>query len=255
MGKLRTSLTSTSTLLNALDHSVKEKLGKLRVMLSDSDAWMKSGLSGCEHLYFYVAEKLKSKKVEWKTVENQPLSAYDDPNVQEHLKAIDHCVAESVKFSQQWTLIKTGLEGDLKRAEDALADSAAQLAKKKKKLFQSKKYKTKMDHYEAVVRELTDKAHAINQKFRDLKALDLEPKSPARIHSTVHLKITSPLKELAPFLTRRKDEHYQEFVGAKTKLDKTANDIRAAAEFASQMKVIQEMVAESEAMEAEAGED
>jgi hypothetical protein len=73
-----------------------------------------------------------------------------------------------------------------------------------------------------------------------------KPPSPANVRQILSITEESSLKDVAIALTRKNEALYKVYNSLVLNLNQTANEMRQHAEFAGQMKVLQEMIAEAE---------
>jgi hypothetical protein len=251
MGKLRTSLTNAATLVKNVVKSVDREVKKLQALTSDTDAWVRSGSAGIDELCLYLSEKLKKKGIAYKSAENDLIKVHADSNVANYLKGIEFTVQAASDFSARFEAIAgdQGLDGDLAALDKALKDVADQIRKKQKKLLQSKKYKAKIAGY---TKTLQDLQADVVKSCNDLKRMRKDkPPSPAKVRQILSITEESSLKDVAIALTRKNEALYKVYNSLVLNLNQTANEMRQHAEFAGQMKVLQEMIAEAEEMDKE----
>jgi myosin heavy subunit len=251
MGKLRTSLTNAAALVKGVTKSVERQATKMQNIAKDVDSWVKSGSSGIDELYIYLAEKLKKQGSTYKAAENDQIKDHSDANVVRNLKGIQMCIGLGQDASSQAEeiLADQALDKDLAALDKVLSDIAGQVRKKQKKLLQSKKYKTKIAGYAKMLADLQGSVAQATRTLREMRRN--KPPSPARVRSFLDITDTSKLKDLEIALSRKNGELYKEYNSLVLNLNQTANDIRQHAEFAGHVKVIQDMIAEAEDMEKE----
>ncbi|MEI9974304.1 MAG: hypothetical protein WDO73_20995 [Ignavibacteriota bacterium] len=113
---------------------------------------------GYELLYMYLKQKAAAGNAKIEAWQKDPLQAHLDPKVTEFITHIEQARAELTTVFKAYddtaTVLVQTVNADLDRALAYAKEVETMIAKKKKKLLQSAKFKTKIATYEKSLNEL-----------------------------------------------------------------------------------------------------
>lgn len=251
MGKLKESLANATKLVAALEKPIETMVKKLGVLKDEVSEWKEGSFVGIDELAIYLLEKLKKAGIDFKSVQNSLLKEYSDDNIAHYIKGVQFALDEAGKYhTQLMTLVNDqGFDRSLNTVADLLADIAKQIRKKKKQLIQSKKFKTKINGYDADLEKLETKVAALQTTVVDARK-NLPP-SRQYLEQNFGVNEEWKLRDIVDMITMKKAKLYAEYNSLILKLDQSILEIRKEAEFAEVMRTIKEMVADADDMENE----
>ncbi len=251
MGKFRDSLVGLSTSVANCEGAVKQIEDKLTKTATNVSHHFTVVMEGYQATYMHLNELAKKKGGKVEDLLGKTLAEVGDKDLPAFVKGINDAIAAGVKDTQSWTqLHKTNVEPAQKLTvglDEKLDQLNAMLAKKKKKLIQSAKYKTKLAGYESALKALGDVA----KKLR-LAVTSINPPQNEEQFKKYGLKPTDKvqlIKDRAGFLPNQIKAFEQQGKDSVThaRNAKTFN-------LSGQMKAVQSMIADAEGMEKEAPE-
>lgn len=251
MGQLRTSLTNAIKLTENL-RTTSEKYGKqLSNLTKGADSFVKGGFAGIDELYLYVVEKLKKKGIDIEKAKNVQLKTIADANIKRYLAGVQFIIDEASKFTTEFAAIADdkSVDNTLTALEPVLKGIEDQIRKKKKKLLQSKKFKVKITNYEGTLATLRKIIAECREDLTELRRI--KPPSPTQIRRLLFATEDSKLVDLKNALSADRKKLHDDYNSLLLKLNQSSGDIREQAEFAEVMKMIKQMVADSDDMEKE----
>jgi hypothetical protein len=255
MGKLRDSLIATDKVLKHISKEVQGVSGKFEADISNAFQLVQVGSEGVDSLYVYLTQKVKKQGKTWKEAEKQTVEDYADPNVKKFVAGIADFEKQAITFSLKWDYAFKGLEGDVKKADATLKDIEAQIAKKKKRLLQSKKFKAKMVLYEKALSNLRDGVDALVNSLNSItNDPSIAPPSPTQIKKVLNVSMKSTLAEVDNASSRTIKQLLEKYKTVKQSGEKSTRKFRQAGDFQSELKVIALMIKEADEMEEESEE-
>lgn len=254
MGKLHESLTAAVGFVQGIEKSARETAAKLSTLVESGQLWLESSGHANSQLYAYMNEKLKLEKKKYKDVEGDAISAHADSKVVGFLQEITQMQKQASDFRTNWEKLGESLEADLARGATVLAEIDKTIAKKKKKLLQSKKYKTKIAGYEKLVGDLRARIQKVTDTIHALRTDNTKkPPSQQQVALALGLKPSSTLKQLEDSATSRFQSLYNEYQSG-WKAGKIIVDGLKKQEFSKEITSLKAMISEAKDIEAEAPE-
>ena len=168
MGQLRDSLGALSTLLKAVDASGTALAERLEKQGENARELRERVYGGHEVIVQYLDAKLKKKNQKLSEKSKDKLQAHWDPEIAKYVKGVEDACKDAIRMIESWNLVKGGVDGELKRFNEAAGSVSAQLEKKRGKLFQSKTYKSKLAGYDATLQQIKV---AADKRFSELAAV------------------------------------------------------------------------------------
>lgn len=246
-GKLRSSLIDVSDSLRAVDRQVDAVADDFEKISSNAWQLMQMTAGGIDETYLYINEKLKARGEKYEDHLKEPIAAFADNTVKAFVKGIRDGARQAVRFSKEWQDTGDGLRAELARLDGALDDVERMIAKKKKKWFQSKKYKKKLKTYEDALEELRQKSRTIGRALNE--AQQNNPPSPRQIQRTLAIGPKSTLKELDDLASIEVQNLLKKYGDAKKTAEGSGRKFRQAGDFAGELKILRAWVAEADEME------
>jgi hypothetical protein len=250
MGKLKTSLTALATIADAIEKKGEKVLSELTTRSTTVQKTLERVNGGYELLYMYLKQKANQQKVQITAWHKDTIKAHTDSKVAGFISDIEKIRGELIASFKTWedaaNLLTQGLAADVDRALADVKGINAQIDKKKKKWFQSAKYKTKIAGYEASLDALASKLRMLKVDISTFKTTTQSggPKKIASLQLTDG-KTIAQVFQIAEKGLSDELEKIQKFDGSKlTKLLRN---------YGSELKQIRTWVADADAMEAEAG--
>ena len=248
MGKLKTSLTNLATIADAIEKKGDKVLADLTTRSTGVQKTLERINGGYELLYMYLKQKANSQKVQVTAWHKDPLKAHTDSKVASFISDIEKVRAELISSFNSWedaaNLLSAGLAADVDRAMAEAQSIAGQIEKKKKKWFQSAKYKTKIAGYENSLNGLAAKLRMLKVDISTFKQTTQSggPKKIASLQLTDAKPIEQVFQIAQKGLTDEVDK-IKKFDGSK--LSKLLKN------YGTELKQIRGWVAEADEMESE----
>jgi len=248
MGKLKTSLTALATIADAIEKKGDKVLTELTTRSTTVQKTLERLNGGYELLYMYLKQKANAQKVQIAAWHKDTLKAHTDPKVAGFISDIEKIRGELLASFKTWedaaNLLSQGLAADIDRALVNVKDIEAQIEKKKKKWFQSPKYKAKIAGYDASLTQLGVKLKTLRVDISTFKTTTQSagPKKIASLQLTDAKTIDQVFQVAQKGLSDELDK-IKKFDGSKlTKLLRN---------YGTELKQIRTWVAEADSMEAE----
>jgi hypothetical protein len=246
-GKINRQPEGGEELLKALAVNIITEKKQMEAGCKEAKVWLDGGCKGVDELYMYLFEKLKSKNIQYKDAENDPISAHADQNVVNYLQQL-----QTHRTKAHKEMFKFGsLRGDLSRIGDAVADIKKQIAEKREISIGSGKFKAKIPFYEGTLKAIKEQADKLDTKLVEISSAVKGGISLDEVNQYLEVKPSTTLKQLSAKLSSVKGlykDYEQKLAGVEdAMLD------REAKEFAQQLEMIKQMVADAKEIEAEGG--
>lgn len=249
MGRLRTKLIVTCRLLEGIDPSVKDAVHKIRIFSQSTYTTLEVAGNGIDALYLYIDQKLKKEGTTWSAAEGRQLRDMSDTNVKSFVSGVSDMRDKALSYLKEWAAYKSGLQGELERAESAVKDIDDLLSKKKKKLFKSKDYKFKLKAYEDTLNELRSKLPSLQTGLQAALENPMRAApSEAQVKRALGIGLDSTLKELDSKKAGMMEKLLRECESADRASETTTRRIRQY-EFKSELRRLREMVDETDELE------
>lgn len=173
MGKLRDSLSGLEILVGAVDDRIQkaiEQSEKLDTnLVSVYENLIKGGF---EVLYSYLVEKFKSQKDSYDQHLSDTILQHKDANVLKFVAGIAQGKTDLDKQFLNWRAFKDkdlqAISGDLTRLQVVVGEIDKQIAKKKKRLLQSTKFKNKISGYESTLADLAKSVDTLQKGMKNI---------------------------------------------------------------------------------------
>ena len=252
MGKLRTSLAGYATLIDAISNGGRVVVEELTSKATNVKEIVGRVNGGYELLAMYLKQKALTAKQDIKTWNAQTLKDHLDSEVAGFVKNIEAARADALLAFKNYEAVRDGkakaVTADIDRAIALTGEIKATIDKKRKRLFQSSKFKTKIAAYEQTLKELSTKVSTLRVDFTG-EVQASQSSGPVKL---ANLKIT-PATTVAQVFAHAS-------YGLKDELQKIAGAKRADLgkrflAYGSEIKQIRSWVAEADEMEAEADAD
>lgn len=249
MGKLKTALANLATLADGIDKKGGKALGEMTSRATSVSQVGGRVAGGYELLYMYLKQKAVAGKVKIEAWQKDPLQAHLDPKVTEFIAHIEQARAELANvfknYDQAATILVQTVTADIDRALDYSKQIEAMIAKKKKKLLQSAKYKTKIAAYEKNLNELGGKLNTLKVDVSGYRqgTQALGPNKIASLEIKTSTTIAQVLKVASIGLSRELDE-----------IKNSSSNKRVAVllkGYGKELKMIRTWVQEADSMESE----
>jgi len=252
MGKLKSSLTSLATLADAIEKKGDKALSDLQARATSVREIGGRVAGGYELLYMYLKQKAISKATKIEAWQNDALQVHIDAKVSEFIANIEQARKELLAVFKTYddtaNLLISTLNADIDRASAFGKDIEAQIAKKKKKLLQSAKFKTKIAGYETSLHGLEGKLATLKVDVSGLKdqTQSMGPKKIASLQITTGTTVAAVLKVANYGLVKELDEIKEQKTNKRLAIKLKA--------YGNELKNIRSWVNEADAMESESEE-
>ena len=252
MGKLRDSLVATDKVLKAISKEVKGVSEKFEAEINNVYQLVQVGSEGVDSLYVYLTQKVKKQGKTWKEAGKQTVEDYADANVKKFVAGIADFEKQAITFSLKWDYAFKGLEGDVKKADATLKEIETQIAKKKKRLLQSKKFKAKMVLYDKALSNLRDGVDELVDSLKKItNDVSIAPPSPSQIKKVLNVSMKSTLADVDNACSRTIKQMLEKYKSVKQNGEKSSRAFRQAGDFQAELKVIALMIKEADEMDEE----
>ncbi len=250
MGKLRDSLTNADKILRSIDKEVDKAADKFSDMVNNAFELTKIGGEGVDELYLYLTQKVKKEGKKWNEVAKEPVENYADGNVKRFIKGINDFEKQAINASTNWTFLSKSLDAEMKKAEKLLDDIDKQLGKKRKKLLQSAEFKNKISIYEKVLDKLQTALSELKKSLEKLVSdASNQPPSPNQIKKVLNISLKSTLADVDNLASRSIKQLLEKYTGAAKRSQVGIRKFRENGDFKAELKLINQMIKEADAME------
>ena len=252
MGKLKTALTNLATLADGIEKKGDKSLGEMTARATSVSQIGGRVAAGYELLYMYLKQKALTEKTKIEAWQKDPLQAHLDSKVSGFIAQIEQARSELIAVFKNYddvaNLLVQTLTADIDRAAVYGKEVEAMIAKRKKKLLQSAKYKAKIANYEKNLTELSGKLKTLKVDVSSLRQQTqaLGPNKIASLQIKTSTTIAQVLNVASIGLSRQLDE-----------IKNSSSNKRVAVllkGFGNELKMIRGWVAEADSMEAESEE-
>jgi seryl-tRNA synthetase len=241
--------------LSEIDKQAGDISQKLADLATDVSQTYNVAAEGYDVLFEYINEKVKAKGEKIDTHMKDTIKDFFDSNVASFIKGIEEARGTALKRTKEWSQVadKQGkaLLTDLERCQSVADDIGKQIDKKRKKLFQSKKYKDKIKNYEAQLDELRKTAKEQTIHLRDV-VLGIAPMREAQIQQ-LKVAATTTVEEIEKRVSFYTRNGLKELEKAKTDMQSGTKQFRDR-NFGAEIALLKKWATEADDMEEEAQE-
>ena len=249
MGKLKTSLAGFATLIDSISEGGRVVVEELSSKATNVKEIVGRVNGGYELLAMYLKQKALAAKQDIKTWNAQTIKDHPDSEVAGFVKNIEAARADALTAFKNYEAVRDGkakaVTADIDRAIAVIDEIKATIDKKRKRLFQSTKFKTKIAGYEQTLNALGTKVKTMRVDFTG-EVQSSQSSGPIKLAGLKITPATTVAQVFAHASYGLKDE-LQKIAGAKR--GELGKRFQA---YATEIKQIRSWVAEADEMEAEA---